>query len=385
MDKTSVDVIVIGGGISGICAAIAAAKNQASVALIESKEAIGGNAIHSNVGTICGAYYYAEENDFKAIQHPFLLQFLEGMKAKPFDYHQGLVVIPYQIKSLSNYLYDLLEIHGVTLYSNCEVNHVQLSEDQITSIECNWKGEALCLEGKAFVDCSGRAVISDLAGLEMLKSEQYQMASQVFRIKDIHSENEFSVNFAIQKAITTQSKKVRHVSLIPGSLQNGQADLKLTLPVTITDETDREALNQTGRKLSIDTFDLLKRKVPSIHSAELDFIYPEAGIRIQQRSKGKYVLTKKDVLEGKKWAEERKIIGTWPIEDWKDAKRVSLSFIANHDYYEIPLDCLQSTNCKNLFFGGKNISATDEAIASARVIGTCIQSGYEAGRLAARI
>lgn len=209
------------------------------------------------------------------------------------------------------------------------------------------------------------------------------MASQVFRLKDIDSDNEFSVNFAIQKAIANKPMAVKHISLVPGSLQNGQADIKLTLPVQITDQTDRTSLNQQGRKLSTDTFQFLREEVASIQSAELDFIYPEAGIRIQQRSKGKYILTKEDVVKGKKWADVRKIIGTWPIEDWKDAKRVSLQSIEDNGYYEIPLDCLQSDVCDNLFFGGKNISATDQAIASARVIGTCLQSGFEAGRLAA--
>jgi glycine/D-amino acid oxidase-like deaminating enzyme len=383
MDKTSADVIVIGGGISGISAAIAAAKNEASVVLIESKESIGGNAIHSNVGTICGAYYHAHHGQYQAIEHPFLLQFLEGIQAVPFDYHRGMVVVPYQITHLLQYLNQMIEVYKIDLIHSCEVIHVKATDDHIQHITTRRAGVERQFSARAYVDCSGHAVLSEMAGWETIRSEQYQMASQVFRVRDIASDNEFSVNFAIQKALSKQSMDGQHVSLVPGSLQNGQADLKLTLPTTITDQTDRDSLNQTGKKMSTDIFQKLRQEVSSLQTAELDFIYPEAGIRIQQRSRGKYTLTEKDVIEGKKWDDTAKIIGTWPIEDWKDAKRVSLSPIAHNGHYEIPIDCLRSSSCDNLFFGGKNISATDRAIASARVIGTCIQSGYEAGRMAA--
>jgi hypothetical protein len=53
------------------------------------------------------------------------------------------------------------------------------------------------------------------------------------------------------------------------------------------------------------------------------------------------------------------------------------------DYYQVPADCLQSNSLDNLFFAGRNISATDGAIASARVMGICLQTGYAAGCMAA--
>jgi hypothetical protein len=49
--------------------------------------------------------------------------------------------------------------------------------------------------------------------------------------------------------------------------------------------------------------------------------------------------------------------------------------------YHIPARCLQSDVLENLFFGGKNISATSKAIGSARVMGTAWQTGFAAGQL----
>jgi len=68
---------------------------------------------------------------------------------------------------------------------------------------------------------------------------------------------------------------------------------------------------------------------------------------------------------------------------FKDLGRtLELTTFKADDFYLIPANCLISNTYDNLFFAGKNISATDSAIASARVIGTCIQTGYASGKLA---
>jgi hypothetical protein len=60
-----------------------------------------------------------------------------------------------------------------------------------------------------------------------------------------------------------------------------------------------------------------------------------------------------------------------------------MRFLQGGDFYQVPAGCLQSAHIDNLFFAGRNISATDAAIASARVMGICLQTGYAAGCLAA--
>jgi hypothetical protein len=76
---------------------------------------------------------------------------------------------------------------------------------------------------------------------------------------------------------------------------------------------------------------------------------------------------------------------SWPIEEWSQNKRVNMRYLKLDDFYQIPAGCLQSNNVKNLFMGGRNISASNAAIASARVIGICLQTGYAAGMLASAV
>ena len=71
--------------------------------------------------------------------------------------------------------------------------------------------------------------------------------------------------------------------------------------------------------------------------------------------------------------------GAWPVEYWRTGnKKVEMTWFAENDFYTIPAGCLLSSEKENLFFGGKIISAEEKAIASARVIGTCLGTGFAA-------
>lgn len=384
MNELSTDVLVVGAGVSGIAAAVAAAEEGAKVILLDKNETPGGNAIHSNVGTICGAYYAKKENqEFQPVSHPFVQRVLAGINARPMLYHQDLVVVPYQVDLLSRYLSGLIEESGVEYHPNSEVIGVKRVGTALNQVVMKQNGEQRTVGAKAFVDCSGHGVLSDLAGLDMLKSEQYQKASQVFRVDRVGTRDEFSANFAIRKAILGAESRIKHISVVPGSLAGGYADIKFTLPVVVTDDMDLKGLNELGKELVTEVIELLMKNVESFCEAKLERIYPEVGVRVLKRPKGKYVLTEEDVRSGRKSDEQTKIEGTWPIEEWIKEERVSLTPIDLGSSYEIPLDCLRSSHAENLFFGGKGISATDRAIASARVIGTCLQTGFMAGKLAA--
>ena len=91
-------------------------------------------------------------------------------------------------------------------------------------------------------------------------------------------------------------------------------------------------------------------------------------------------MTREDVIGGRKF-DDAIAIGTWPIEEWRYDGSVIMQFPESSDGYDIPASCLSSPMMQNLYFGGKNISADTDAIGSARVMGTCMQTGYASGKL----
>ena len=74
-----------------------------------------------------------------------------------------------------------------------------------------------------------------------------------------------------------------------------------------------------------------------------------------------------------------------PIELWEEGRPgATYEYLENGRSYDIPLRCLQARDLGNLFVAGRCLSASHEALGSARVIGTCLATGEAAGRAAAR-
>ena len=387
------DIVIIGGGVAGFSAAMAAAQENKKVILVEKSHQLGGNATKSNVGTICGAYYRTFSEIPQLVGFKFCKDFISELlyfpdKNKVIKYHNGLFVVSYDWKFLANYLNEQLVQTGVQILKNTEIIQVKRANNLISKIGIRQNNEIIEINFESIIDCSGNGIVSQLANLEMISSPTYQSASQVFRIKNVISDNEFSLNMALKKAImkligvNNWPDSFTSLSVVPGSLQHNYADFKITLPDVITDDTElNKQLSIKAKSYVEEIFPLLKNDVSSLINAEIELIFPEVGIRIQQRSKGKQILNEEDVLSCKK-TNDGIALGAWPIEEWAGDGKLNMQYFEIDNGYTISANCLQSKSIANLFFAGKNISATTKAIASARVIGTCLQTGYAAGKLA---
>jgi hypothetical protein len=75
--------------------------------------------------------------------------------------------------------------------------------------------------------------------------------------------------------------------------------------------------------------------------------------------------------------------GCWPMERWGNGPKPEMTYFAERDYYEIPLDCLRPVELDNVLVAGRCLSAMTGAMTSARVIGTAMATGWAAGTAAA--
>lgn len=387
------DIVVVGAGIAGFAAAIAAAETGRAVCLIEKSMSLGGDSVNTNVGTICGAYYRTFSGTPKLSGYAFSHAFLKALAiaddvAKPYLHTNGLYIIPYEWRLLHVVFENFLKDSKVEVRLGTTLQKVYIEEKRITKLEIEQQGKLSVVETQAVIDCSGTAVVSRLAGLETIRENSYQAAAQIFRLAGVESDNEFSLNMAIGRAVLRLHQKknwpasYKALGVVPGSLRNNKADLKLTLPETITDnQNEIDALYGIARRRVEELFLILRQEIVSLQNSSLETIFPQPGIRVLQRSKGKYVLTEDDVLTCRRF-KDGVANGTWPIEAWNTDGKLSMNYFEPDKAYSIPADCLMAAEINNLFFGGKNISATSQAIASARVMGTGLQTGYAAGRLA---
>jgi hypothetical protein len=107
------------------------------------------------------------------------------------------------------------------------------------------------------------------------------------------------------------------------------------------------------------------------------------GVRDGGRIRGEYLLTRDDVLQGRKFADAA-CRCAWPIEFWDRTAGVTLEYLPEGGCYEIPLRALKVRGLNNLWAVGKCLSADAHAQASARIAGCCWAMGAAAGSAAAQ-
>lgn len=385
------DVLVIGGGIAGVAAACAAADNGNKVVLVEKAAYLGGKATAAEVGTVCGLYAYSDELPRFIVQgfpRSFAQQLQSLSQNEPVVNEHNLAFLPYRVNDFKLLCEQLLNQAGVQLILQAGITGLQTDEEMITQVQVQTKDGVLHFFTKSVVDCSGESIAAKLLTLPMIESDQYQAAAQVFTVSGITETNEARLSFIILKAISKaiQDKTIPdyfdRIYLVPGSLANGAASFKIGIPLPVTYTHDNlQELRTTAVNFISAVIAFLTAAVAACNQMQLVHIADELGLRTGLRTTGQYILQAGDVLQSRHF-EDGIANGAWPIEIWQQNKRVSMQYFAKDSYYQVPARCLQSAHIQNLFMGGRCISATDEAIASARVIGICLQTGYAAGILA---
>jgi len=382
------DVLIIGAGAAGIAAATASVEAGASVIVVEKLNYPGGRATASAVGTICGLFLRGEKEVFSmnGLPKEFALNILKKSKKEPQRFSEKLWFIPCQANHFRSVAEEYLSHQKINILYNTEVKSISQEGGLIDKIIIENKNVKQTIFAKAYIDCSGVGVTLSLLKHPLILDKQQQAAAVVFQANGILSENEFSLHHLIIKYITqaikpgSEQEFYKLISIIPGSLKNGSAQFKLGIPWT--PEGDPVELNFHAHKFIHEVLSFLKSGMPQFENASLAWIADEVGQRSGARPIGREILKEEDVLTCKKRTDEI-CKGSWPIEFWEIGnKKVNMTYFPQNDYYSIPASCLISNTFTNLFFGGKLISASEKAIASARVIGTCLGTGYAAGILA---
>ena len=134
------DVVVCGGGLSGVCAAVAAARHNAKVVLVQDRPVLGGNASSEIRMGICGAK--GDQNQETGI--------LEEMQLRNFYYN------PLQRYTLwDDVMYSTVVAEpNIKLLLNTSVNGVVMMGNRIAAVKA-WNTNAYTnyiVSGKIFID-----------------------------------------------------------------------------------------------------------------------------------------------------------------------------------------------------------------------------------------
>lgn len=387
------DIAVVGGGMAGVCCAIAAARSGAQVVLVHDRPMLGGNSSSEIRMHICGADCSGARNDTDARETGIL----EELRL------EDTVHNPQRSASMWDILlYDRVRTEpNITLLLNTYCHGVRMaSPSRIAALlASNLLSETeYTISAKIFVDCSGDGRLGKEAGAQFRtgregrnefgetlappRPDNKRLGSTILFITRQHNHPmPFVPPQWITRFPTCNHLPYRHHN----SWEYGYWWVEFG--GSLDTITDGDLIRDKLLAFALGVWDHIKNSGQHPQSANwaLEWIGFLPGKRESRRFVGEYVLNQRDIERGELF-EDGVAYGGWPIDLHPPEGILSKEPPAQQirvPLYNIPLRCLYSRNVQNLLFAGRNISATHVAFGSTRVMGTCSVMGQAVGTAAA--
>jgi FAD dependent oxidoreductase len=396
------EVVVVGAGSAGCCAAIAAAEAGRLVVLIERYGFAGGTSTQI-LDTFYG-FFTPGHQPRKVVggipdRVVDALDFTGDVFLRPNTYGAGTGVT-YNPERLKLVWDRLLLASGVKMLLHTSLCGVETaSNGRITGVIVHTKRGFLRVNGKRFIDASGDADLCHLAGVPYEKAGEIdpaQTLTTTFRMANVDLYR-FEAQGGKKMLMAKMAEAVesgRHS--LPR--KNGSAHAMVqegciaTVAVRVgyTDATDPEQLTAAeieGRRQSFIYEDFLRDMVPGYERAKIIGLSHHIGVRETRRVYGEYRLTKEDCLSGRQFDDQIALCGA-PIEDHRQnaagEEETVWGYIDQEaGVYGVPYGTLVPKNREELWVVGRCFSATHDAHASCRSMGQTMSMGQAAGFAAA--
>lgn len=399
------DVAVIGGGLSGVCAALAAARHGAKTVIVQNRPVFGGNASSEVRMHICGANCHARKPDLA--ETGIIEELLLANKAvnHTFSFSVWDLVLWSKIREQEN----------LTHLLNTSLDEVRMEGDRIVSAVCRQMTTERIydLQAEIFIDATGHATLGYYSGADYFmgsearseygephapeKADGYTMGNTIlFTAQDTGSEIHFKAPPWAFKFTEESLNGRAHGNTTRDHGKNGIREEYsaasgywwIELGGDSGNIIDRaEEINDDLHRALIGVWDHLKNDGDhGAGSYELNWIGAVPGMRESRRLTGNYVLTEDDVIANRRFP-DAVAYGGWPMDIHPPRglfdKAPPTNYIPFDGAYTIPYRCYCSRNVKNLMMAGRDISAAKMAFGSVRVMGTCAIGGQAAGTAAA--
>ena len=391
----SCDLCVVGGGMSGMAAAIAAAREGLKVVLMHERPMLGGNASSEIRMWICGAQ--GKDNRETGLLEEISLENMYRNPTKSFAVWDTV-------------LYDFVRREeNIQLLLNCtcmdakyETGEFPHGRDRrilsVTGYQMTTQ-RFYEVEAKFFSDCSGDSILAPLTGAEFRLGREAASEFGEISSAEVADKKTMGMSCLIQGretdvpitytppewAAKLNDKHFEH--RMPNMSSPWENFWYLELGGNRDSIGDTEQLRDELVALATGTWDYIKNSGNfDVDNWDLDFLGFLPGKRESRRMVGEHILTQPEISAGTVF-EDEVAFGGWPLDDHFPDGFYHRGH-PNTGYttpapYSIPYRSLYSKNVDNLFFAGRNISATHMAMSSSRVMGTCTLVGEAVGKAAA--
>ncbi len=385
-DMGEFDLVVVGGGYGGLGSAISAARMGLKVALIQNRPVLGGNG-SSEIRV--WSQGLVRRGKFPHIGE-MVEEFADRAKNSPGTYEEfGDAQKEALVRSEKN----------ISLFLNEHVYAATTGGPRITSVTSlnTSTSREKKYRGKFFVDCTGHGSLAALGGAkyEMELKDLLGMSNMwVWSQADaprIFPETPWALDLKMDDFPYPKLGKADMAAKGKGEWfwESGFAKHPLN---------DLELIRDWNLRAVFGAFNAMKNRdgAPEHPNAKLDWVAYVGGTRESRRIVGDVMLTRDDIV-GKKDFPDGCVPSTWSIDLHFPKEEYAKKFhenpfisVAKFDArvdkqfgYPIPYRCLYSVNVENLFMAGRDISVTDEALGTTRVMKTIGMMGEVVGKAAA--
>lgn len=390
------DVLVLGAGSAGLAAAVTAAREGATVVVVERHGFAGGMGTASLVHTFCGLYLLGD-GPLTLANAGFPAEMAERMLAATGEagpVMMGRVPVlrqhPVEFARIAD---ELLEACGAEVRFHSELLSAARG-DGGWEIGVSCRGQRQVFRAKALVDASGDAVLASLTGAESVieESSRLQRPAYVFGVQGVvGSLDGLALAGALvegirrgavpEEALGLHFRASGRVGEIFGTIDLGGTEEGAYDPL---DAVCLSRLEPTGRRVAAAAVAYLKGRVEGWKAAFVSQWPVRAGVRESRRWRGRHVLSEDEILSGARH-EDDVALAAWPLEFRETVRGPKLRYPEGGRAAGIPLGSLRPLMLDDVFVAGRCISCDHGAQASVRVMGTCFATGQASGLAAARV
>ncbi len=401
-EKDGYDLIVTGGGMAGICAAISAARYGCKVALIQDRPVLGGNnssEVRVGLSGLIRKKPYAELGNLVEEIGPVGHWNLWEAKRQPELEHskEVLAVIKshpekkqHNAGDASNYQDDkkleaVLGEKNIDLFLSTRANGVEMKVGKIAALltENIQTGEKMKLRGRIFADCTGDGNLGYLAEADF----------RIGRESKSHTEEELAPsvedNLVMGTSVQWNTREEEKESSFPKTpwavgftdetcVETIRGDWDWETGAHLNHATQMEEIRDYALRVVFGNWSALKNsndpeRRKKFAKRKLNWVAYIGGKRESRRLMGDFVLRQQDVVEGISYP-DASVTATWSIDLHYPKKPLcacdafrSTAETVKIEPYPIPYRCFYSRNVPNLMMAGRNISVTHVALGTVRV------------------
>ena len=389
-----VQVLVVGGGVTGVCAAVAASRSGCEVLLVERTARLGGNFTLGLIGTFCGFYARKENGGLKQCVGGLADQVLRRLDALGETGRQQIMeqtMVSYHAPDLEYVLDNMVVESGVRVLFHQHAFGVEMGGEKISRVLFAGKGGVCAVEADMVIDATGDGDIAAKAGVPALQDGgSVQFPSTTFHISGIDLAKAAGVTKMDLRALAEKAvaSGKHHLVRTDGTMvpMPHSGEVRCNIGRLKIDDRPIDPLNidevswaeLEGRRQAYTYLNFIRDCVPGYEKAYIVRMAAGAGIRESRRLQGLYVVTEEDVVSARKF-EDGILCSTWPIEQHKEGTTTRWVLLPEDDWCQVPMRSLIPQRVSNLFFAGRSLSAEQAAQAAVRAGAPCMCMGEAVG------